>query len=136
MLTHQICLLVIYLIMRPTAQTIQQRPWTAGGMDPQGVREIYFMQSQNTCKHWKYIVRITDSNNVVYVTMINKFNNDICNNVFYQNYTRSSLSFFCTQWRWLEGTSRCATSSLHNSFCTRTKSRLFKINLIVLIIYD
>jgi hypothetical protein len=26
MLTHQICLLVIYLIMRPTAQTIQQRP--------------------------------------------------------------------------------------------------------------
>jgi hypothetical protein len=39
-----------------------------------GAHEIYFLQSQNTYKHRKYIVCSTDNNNVI-------FNNDI-----YKNY--------------------------------------------------
>jgi hypothetical protein len=55
-------------------------------MDPLGAREIYYVQTQNTCKHWKYIVRIICNNDVVYITMIyknifNNFSNVICNSV-------------------------------------------------------
>jgi hypothetical protein len=61
-------------------------------MDLQGVREACFIQSQNICKHLRYIGRNTDNNNAVCLTMtqkiiFNNFNSDICNNVLGEKYT-------------------------------------------------
>jgi hypothetical protein len=45
---------------------------------------MYFIESQNICKRWRYIVRSIDNNNVEHLTMIfkNRINIAIYNNVF------------------------------------------------------